>query len=241
MFKIIILANKDQEIKVLGARELVSSLRDSLSPYINLINYTNYTEENNEQFSAQAEFILGINSLKTIIKGTSVAEIFLDVIRKNSEDISKINYYLFHYWALETKINQSNIDSKENLPLTSPQTLSYLFDQCKLKGITPPPKILLDFVQSKNLRDLDSASNRHASQEDIAQFIEKEQKRQASFLEVRKAARLLGEGFRTNSCIFSRLPPEINRFIASLNASDESHSQNEAVKIATSYFTKFPT
>ena len=63
-------------------------------------------------------------------------------------------------------------------------------------------------------------------------------KKNKSHHEIRKAARILAQGYRDKHCLFSRLPQEINCKISGLTGNAQVHREEQATEIAKQYFCK---
>ncbi len=63
-------------------------------------------------------------------------------------------------------------------------------------------------------------------------------KKNKSHNEIRKAARILAQGYRDKHCVFSRLPKEINCKISGLTGNAQVHREEQATEIAKQYFCK---
>ncbi len=63
-------------------------------------------------------------------------------------------------------------------------------------------------------------------------------KKNKSHHEIRKAARILAQGYRDKHCLFSILPQEINCKISGLTGNAQVHREEQATEIAKQYFCK---
>lgn len=245
MFRLDIQDHKDHEINISGDKILVKELFDSICSDVWTHNFQDYDYIFNDgrNISEHASFNIGIWNFKTLINECSVVSIILNFVDKKNINLHKNTQNMLQYWDFEVKMIREgkSYRSKFRCPtsaqLTSPEKIETILNRCNKMSFSPSPELIFFLFENS-----DAMKNNSSYCQPLLPYEYEIQKfaslPKRNFMEIRKAARLIAQGSRSDSSLFFKLPKEINLKIASYAGNTLVHNEKESIENAIKHFGK---